>query len=34
MGHPEAAFKMLSTTDDVEANESVKYLEKINNHLK
>lgn len=34
MGHPEAAFKMLSTTDDAEAAESVKYLEKINNERK
>jgi single-stranded-DNA-specific exonuclease len=34
MGHPEAAFKMLSTTDEVEAGQTVDYLEKINNERK
>lgn len=34
MGHPDAAFKMLSTQDEVEAGQSVDYLEKINNERK
>ncbi len=34
MGHPEAAFKMLSTRDATEAAMTVAYLEKINNERK
>jgi single-stranded-DNA-specific exonuclease len=34
MGHAKEAFKMLSTTDEVEAGQTVDYLEKINNERK
>ncbi len=34
MGHPDEAFKMLSTTDETEAIETVKYLETINQERK
>jgi single-stranded-DNA-specific exonuclease len=34
MGHPEAAFKMLSTSDELEAGETVDYLQKINDQRK
>jgi single-stranded-DNA-specific exonuclease len=34
MDSPEIAFKMLSTTDEIEADETVKHLDKINNERK
>lgn len=34
MDSPEIAFQMLSTEDDIEANESVNFLDKINNERK
>ena len=34
MGNPDTAFQMLSTTDDIEANETVAHLEKINQERK
>lgn len=34
MGEPETAYQMLSTTDDVEADEAVRHLDKINNERK
>jgi single-stranded-DNA-specific exonuclease len=34
MDSPEIAFQMLSTTDDIEANQTVKHLDKINNERK
>lgn len=34
MGEPETAYQMLSTTDDAEADETVRHLDKINNERK